>query len=71
MFPGSNAPEPLFKKSKEISDNWRDSAFFKAIESDRKSVNHRMANKYNLNLDNENVFDQTADSISMIQKGTR
>jgi hypothetical protein len=53
----SAAPEPLFKKANDITENWRDSAFFKAIESDRVTVNNRMSTKYNLNLDSENVFE--------------
>ena len=74
LFPESSqaAPEPLFKSAKLIdADNWRDCAFFKAIETDRKTVNTRMSNKYNLNLDSENVFEQTAESISSIKKGNR
>ena len=74
LFPGSSssaAPEPLFKKANDITENWRDSAFFKAIESDRMTLNNRMSNKYNLNLDSENVFEQTAESLSDIKKGSR
>lgn len=74
LFQGSSeteAPEPLFKKAKDVSENWRESAFFKAIECDRKTLNNRMCNKYNLNLDNDNIFEATAESISCIKKGTR
>lgn len=70
LFQG-NAPEPLFKKAQDVSENWRESAFFKAIETDRQNVNNRMSNKYNLNLESENVFEQTAESISCIKKGSR
>ena len=38
LFPESSsaAPEPLFKNSKvHVTENWRESAFFKAIETDR------------------------------------
>jgi hypothetical protein len=36
LFLGSNQapPEPLFKTAGEIGPSWRESAFFKAIESD-------------------------------------
>jgi len=70
LIPGSSepeAPEPLFKKAVDVCENWRESAFFKAIESDRKTLNNRMGNKYNLNLENENIFEETAESLSLIK----
>ena len=55
LFPGSASatPEPLFKKAENIDSKWRESAFFKAIESDRKDLNLKMSNKYNLNFNND------------------
>ena len=51
-----------------MDNNWRESAFFKAIDSDRKDVNNMMCNKYNLNFNNdEDLFETSAESISAIK----
>lgn len=67
------APKPLFgKKAVMDKDTWRESAFFQAIETDRVEVNNKMGCKYNLNFNNEeNIFLQTAESISEIKSGKR
>ena len=50
-----------------MDNNWRESAFFKAIESDRIEVNTKMYNKYNLNFNNdEDIFEMSPESIYAI-----
>ena len=53
-------------------EEWRETAFFQAIETDRVEVNNKMGCKYNLNFNNEeNIFLQTAESESEIKSGKR
>ena len=53
-------------------EQWRESAFFQAIETDRVEVNNQMGCKYNLNFNNEeDIFLQTSESETEIKSGKR
>ena len=53
-------------------EQWRESAFFQAIETDRVEVNNKMGCKYNLNFNNEDdIFLQTSESETEIKSGKR